>query len=70
MPRTVSPECREVNSSCAERIAEIGDILARGLMRMRARKSSSLSADTRESSLDCLATRSGHAGNEPETVNR
>jgi len=57
-------------SNASERIAEIGEILALGLIRMRARKSSSLVSDRGESSLDCLGTRSGHAGNEPETAQR
>jgi hypothetical protein len=45
-----------------ERLAEIAEILAAGLMRMRMLKSTCLSADPRESSLDCLALPSGHAG--------
>jgi hypothetical protein len=45
----------------AERLAEVAEILAAGLMRLRARKSSHLSADPGESSLDCTAHRSGHA---------
>ena len=47
--------------SAAERLAEIAEILAAGLMRLRARKSSPLSADRGESSLDCAAHQSGHA---------
>ncbi len=60
-PDLMSPE---------ERLAEIAGILAAGLMRLRARKSSCLVADDGESSLDCLATPSGHAGNQPETASR
>jgi hypothetical protein len=45
----------------AERLAEIADILAAGLMRLRAWKSSQLSADQGESSLPCAAPQSGHA---------
>jgi hypothetical protein len=45
----------------AERIAEICSILAAGLVRLHARKSSSLSADSGESLLDSTADRSGHA---------
>ena len=45
-----------------ERLAEIAEILAAGLMRVRTLKSTCLSADRRESSLDCLAHPSGHAG--------
>jgi hypothetical protein len=53
-------------SSASERIAEIGEILARGLMRMRARKSSSLSADDGESSLARVGHQSRHANPEME----
>ena len=45
----------------AERLAEIADILAAGLMRLRARQSTRLSAHRGESSLDCAAHQSGHA---------
>jgi hypothetical protein len=51
-----------------ERIAEIGELLALGLIRLRARQSTSLSERTRDSLVDCLATPSGHAGTEPETA--
>ncbi len=51
-----------------ERIAEIGELLALGLVRLSARKSSPLSSRTGDSSVDCLATPSGHAGTEPETT--
>jgi hypothetical protein len=44
-----------------ERLAEIAEILAAGLMRLNARKSSGLSAERGESSLDCAAHRSSHA---------
>ncbi len=44
-----------------ERLAEVAEILAAGLMRLRARQSSHLSADHGESSLDCVAHQSGHA---------
>ena len=47
--------------SPAERLAEIAEILAAGLIRLKARKSSHLSADCGESSLDCAAHRSSHA---------
>jgi hypothetical protein len=43
----------------AERLAEIAEILAAGLMRLRARKSSPKSADCGEISLDFLGRRSG-----------
>jgi hypothetical protein len=45
----------------AERIAEVCRILAAGLVRLHARKSTRLSADLGESSLDTSADRSGHA---------
>jgi hypothetical protein len=44
-----------------ERLDEIADILAAGLMRLRARKSSPLSRDRGESSLDFSADQRGHA---------
>lgn len=44
-----------------ERIAEIGQILAAGLMRLQARQSSQLSADRGDSSVDFLPDQSGHA---------
>jgi hypothetical protein len=45
----------------AERLEEIAEILAAGLMRVRARQSTAQSADFRDSSLDCPADQSGHA---------
>jgi hypothetical protein len=47
--------------SPAERLAEIAEILAAGLTRLRARQSSPLSPDRGESSLDCAGYQSGHA---------
>jgi len=44
-----------------DRIAEIAQILALGLARLKARKSSPLSADRGDSSVDLLPDRSGHA---------
>jgi hypothetical protein len=44
-----------------ERLGEVADILAAGLMRLRARQSSALPADFGESSLDCAGEQSGHA---------
>ena len=43
------------------RIGEIAEILAAGLMRLMARKSSPISADPGDSSLDFSATESGHS---------
>ncbi len=45
----------------AERLAELGLILGAGLIRMNARKSSALSADRRESSVDLSRPKSTHA---------
>lgn len=45
----------------AERLDEVADILAAGLMRLKLRKSSHLSAVPGESSLDCAAHQSSHA---------
>jgi hypothetical protein len=45
----------------AERLAELGELLARGVMRLQARKSSRLSADRGDSSVDFLPDQSGHA---------
>lgn len=47
--------------SAPERLAEIAEILAAGLMRLRARKSTPLSPHSGESSLDCPGHQSGHA---------
>ena len=44
-----------------ERIAELGEILARGFVRLRARKSSAISADRGESCVDFVRDGSGHA---------
>jgi len=46
-------------------INEIAEVLAVGLMRLQARKSSQISANTEESSLDFTASESGHPT--PET---
>jgi hypothetical protein len=47
--------------SAAERLDEIAEILATGLMRLHGRKSSPLFPPIGESSLDCPAHQSGHA---------
>lgn len=44
-----------------ERLSEVAQILAIGLQRLLARKSSPLSAHDGERSLDCPAHQSGHA---------
>ena len=45
----------------AERLAEIAEILAAGLMRLKSRQSTPLSPDGGESSLDCAGHQSSHA---------
>ena len=47
--------------SANERLAEVADILAAGLMRLRLRQSTPLSQPPGESSLDCPGHQSGHA---------
>ena len=56
--------------SAAERLAEIGEILAMGLMRLRARQSRSVSADHADSYLDFSANQRGHGPvtNQTETM--
>ncbi len=46
--------------SAAERLDELAEILAAGLIRLRARQSRQLSADRGDSCLDFSARRSGH----------
>jgi hypothetical protein len=46
--------------TAAERLAEIADLLAAGVMRLRARKSSLLSGHSGESSLDFMRAERGH----------
>jgi len=49
------------SSDSLEHLAEIGEILAAGLMRLQARKSSRKSADFGESPVDLGGHQSGHA---------
>jgi len=49
--------CRERSD---DRLSEIAEILAAGLMRLRARKSSQISPDSGESSLALSGHQSGH----------
>ena len=56
-PSPVSPD----RLTPSERLTEFGQILAAGLMRLHARKSSQLSADCGDSSVDFLPDQSGHA---------
>ena len=53
-------ECAE-QMTAAERLAEIGQILARGLIRLHAREASPLSADDGDSFVDLPPHRSRHA---------
>ncbi|TAN56805.1 MAG: hypothetical protein EPN20_18170 [Magnetospirillum sp.] len=46
--------------TAAERLDEVAEILAAGLIRLKARKSSRLSADPGDSCLDYTARQSGH----------
>ena len=57
MPNALDPN----RMTPAERLAEVGRLLAAGLIRMKARQSSTLSADRAESSVDFRAPKSGHA---------
>jgi hypothetical protein len=50
--------------SAADRLAELAEILALGLMRLRARKSSELSGHQGESSLDFGTEQSGRGTSE------
>jgi hypothetical protein len=47
--------------SAAERLDEVADILAGGLMRLLSRQSTAQSADFREGLVDSAAHQSGHA---------
>ena len=47
--------------TAAERLAELAQILARGLIRLHAREASPLSADDRDSFVDLPPHRSRHA---------
>jgi hypothetical protein len=53
------PAIGEALSTC-ERLSEVAEILAAGLVRLLARKSSRKSPDIRESSLDFMGHQSGH----------
>jgi hypothetical protein len=50
----------KIPQNSAERLAEIAEILAAGLMRLVVRKSSPIFGDIGDSSLDFSATESGH----------
>ena len=56
-PNAIAPD----QMTAEERIAELGQLLALGHMRLQARKSSRLSADRGDSFVDFLPDQSGHA---------
>ncbi|MEW5729608.1 MAG: hypothetical protein AB1918_17390 [Pseudomonadota bacterium] len=56
MPNALHPD----RMTAAERLDEVAEILAAGLIRLKARKSRRLSADFGESRLDFMAPQSGH----------
>jgi hypothetical protein len=62
IPNPLSPD----RMSAAERLDEIADILAAGLRRLRARKSSCLSGDQGESPLAMSPDQRLHAGRDQE----
>lgn len=53
--------------SPADRLAELADILARGVIRLRARQSTGISADCGDTLLDCTDAQSVHGR---EQINR
>ena len=57
MPNALHPS----RMTAAERIAELGQLLARGLVRLQARNASTLSADRGDCFVDFAAHQSGHA---------
>jgi hypothetical protein len=57
MPNALHPN----RMTPAERLAELGRIIAAGLIRMKARQSSPLSADRAETFVDLSGPKSGHA---------
>jgi hypothetical protein len=56
-PNALKPD----RMTAEERLDEVAEILAAGLMRLMSRQSSPLSANFGESSLDCPGEQSGHA---------
>jgi hypothetical protein len=66
MPNALDPD----RMSAAERLAEIGEILARGLIRLRARRSRQVSDDHGDSCLDFSANQRSHGAvtNQTETL--
>jgi hypothetical protein len=57
-------ESNLMSMSASERLTEVAEILAAGLMRLRARQSTSLSRAAGDGLLDCAGPQSGHAKSE------
>ena len=66
MPNALHPR----HMTAAERLDEAAEILATGAIRLLARKSTRLSADGGESSVDFTANRSVHDGEPKRRVSR
>ena len=56
-PNPIHPD----HLTAAERLSELADLLARGVVRLHHRQSSQVSARTRESLVDFSPDQSGHA---------
>jgi hypothetical protein len=61
LPMSAFETFDEPRTAARARINEIGEILALGLIRLRAKQSSQISRRDAENSLDCLGHQSGHA---------
>jgi hypothetical protein len=59
---------QEATAQGRDHIAEIGEILAAGLIRLKVRQSSHMSDLSGESSLACVAHQSGHRNTELERM--
>jgi hypothetical protein len=64
----MSKSSLDQNSGARENIAKIGEILALGLVRLRARQSSQIAGAGGDSSLACVASQSGGANSETENA--
>ena len=60
-PGTANAESHPARMTAAERLDEVGRILAAGLIRLKRANSTELSLDSGESSLDCPPPQRGHA---------
>jgi hypothetical protein len=61
LPMSAFETLDEPSTAARARIREIGEILALGLIRLRARQLSQIDRAGAENSLDCLGHQSGHA---------